>query len=60
MCGIIGVTGEADAVTLILGALQQLEYRGYDSAGMAMVVDGEVWSRAGRPAGPTRWPSSAS
>jgi glucosamine--fructose-6-phosphate aminotransferase (isomerizing) len=43
MCGIIGVTGEADAVTLILGALQQLEYRGYDSAGMAMVVDGEVW-----------------
>jgi glutamine---fructose-6-phosphate transaminase (isomerizing) len=43
MCGIIGVTGEADAVSLILGALHQLEYRGYDSAGLAMVVDGEVW-----------------
>ena len=43
MCGIIGVTGEADAVPLLLGALHQLEYRGYDSAGVAMVVDGEIW-----------------
>ena len=43
MCGIIGVTGEADAVPLLLGALHQLEYRGYDSAGVAMVVDGGVW-----------------
>ena len=39
MCGIIGVTGETDAVPLLLGALHQLEYRGYDSAGIAMVVD---------------------
>jgi glutamine---fructose-6-phosphate transaminase (isomerizing) len=43
MCGIIGVTGEADAVSIIVGALHQLEYRGYDSAGMAMVADGELW-----------------
>ena len=43
MCGIIGVTGEADAVPLILGALHQLEYRGYDSAGIAMVADGSIW-----------------
>jgi len=43
MCGIIGVTGEADAIPLLLGALHQLEYRGYDSAGVAMVVDGSVW-----------------
>jgi glutamine---fructose-6-phosphate transaminase (isomerizing) len=43
MCGIIGVTGEADAIPLLLGGLHQLEYRGYDSAGVAMVVDGEVW-----------------
>ncbi len=43
MCGIIGVTGEPDALPLILGALHQLEYRGYDSAGVAMVVDGELW-----------------
>jgi glutamine---fructose-6-phosphate transaminase (isomerizing) len=38
MCGIIGVTGEADAIPVILGALHQLEYRGYDSAGVALVV----------------------
>ncbi|HXB36740.1 MAG TPA: hypothetical protein VNU75_03470, partial [Acidimicrobiales bacterium] len=43
MCGIIGVTGEADALPLLLGALHQLEYRGYDSAGVAMVADGSVW-----------------
>jgi glutamine---fructose-6-phosphate transaminase (isomerizing) len=39
MCGIIGVTGETDAVPLLLGALHQLEYRGYDSAGVALVVE---------------------
>jgi glucosamine--fructose-6-phosphate aminotransferase (isomerizing) len=43
MCGIIGVTGEADALPLLLGALHQLEYRGYDSAGVAVVADGNVW-----------------
>ena len=43
MCGIIGVTGEADALPVLLGGLHQLEYRGYDSAGVALVVDGGVW-----------------
>src|SRR5579872_4317142 len=43
MCGIIGVTGEADALPLLLGALHQLEYRGYDSAGVAVVAEGTVW-----------------
>jgi len=43
MCGIIGVTGEPDALPLILGALHQLEYRGYDSAGVALVVDRAIW-----------------
>jgi glucosamine--fructose-6-phosphate aminotransferase (isomerizing) len=43
MCGIIGVTGEPDALPVILGALHQLEYRGYDSAGVALVVDGDIW-----------------
>jgi glucosamine--fructose-6-phosphate aminotransferase (isomerizing) len=43
MCGIIGVTGEPDAVPLLLGALHQLEYRGYDSAGLAMVMDDGLW-----------------
>jgi glucosamine--fructose-6-phosphate aminotransferase (isomerizing) len=43
MCGIIGVTSQRDALPLILGALHRLEYRGYDSAGVALVVDGEIW-----------------
>jgi glutamine---fructose-6-phosphate transaminase (isomerizing) len=43
MCGIIGVTGESDAIPLLLGALHQLEYRGYDSAGVALVADGAIW-----------------
>jgi glucosamine--fructose-6-phosphate aminotransferase (isomerizing) len=43
MCGIIGVTGRVDAVPLLLGALHQLEYRGYDSAGIAVVADGTIW-----------------
>ncbi len=43
MCGIFGATGEDDALPLILEALQRLEYRGYDSAGVALVVDGNLW-----------------
>jgi glucosamine--fructose-6-phosphate aminotransferase (isomerizing) len=43
MCGIIGVTGEPDALPVILAALHQLEYRGYDSAGVALVSNGEIW-----------------
>ena len=38
MCGIIGVTGEPDALGVILAALHKLEYRGYDSAGVALVA----------------------
>jgi glucosamine--fructose-6-phosphate aminotransferase (isomerizing) len=43
MCGIIGYTGERDAAPLLLDGLQRLEYRGYDSAGIA-VLDGSVIS----------------
>jgi glucosamine--fructose-6-phosphate aminotransferase (isomerizing) len=43
MCGIIGVTGEPDALPLIIDALHRLEYRGYDSAGVGLVVDGGIW-----------------
>src|SRR5580658_2729844 len=43
MCGIIGVTGQPDALPLILGALHRLEYRGYDSAGVALVADSGIW-----------------
>jgi glucosamine--fructose-6-phosphate aminotransferase (isomerizing) len=37
MCGIIGYTGPRDAATLIYGGLKRLEYRGYDSAGIALL-----------------------
>ncbi|HEU5192061.1 MAG TPA: glutamine--fructose-6-phosphate transaminase (isomerizing) [Methylomirabilota bacterium] len=39
MCGIIGYVGELDATEVILDGLKRLEYRGYDSAGLA-VLDG--------------------
>ena len=42
MCGIIGVTGAADALDILLDGLERLEYRGYDSAGVALVKAGEV------------------
>ncbi|MGH9300011.1 MAG: glutamine--fructose-6-phosphate transaminase (isomerizing), partial [Acidimicrobiales bacterium] len=37
MCGIIGVTGTADALKILTGGLRLLEYRGYDSAGVALL-----------------------
>ena len=40
MCGIVGVTGAEDAWPILLKGLQRLEYRGYDSAGIAL-ADGE-------------------
>jgi glucosamine--fructose-6-phosphate aminotransferase (isomerizing) len=40
MCGIIGYTGDRDAAPILLDGLQRLEYRGYDSAGIA-VLDGD-------------------
>ncbi|MBI2862012.1 MAG: glutamine--fructose-6-phosphate transaminase (isomerizing) [Chloroflexi bacterium] len=42
MCGIIGYVGHRDAGTLILEGLRRLEYRGYDSAGLAVIVDGQI------------------
>ncbi len=40
MCGIVGVIGEADAAPRIIEGLRRLEYRGYDSAGLATLVNG--------------------
>ncbi|MHB8335715.1 MAG: glutamine--fructose-6-phosphate transaminase (isomerizing) [Acidimicrobiales bacterium] len=43
MCGIIGVVGSSDTLAILLEGLQRLEYRGYDSAGIALVRSGETW-----------------
>ncbi|MCU0580266.1 MAG: class II glutamine amidotransferase, partial [Desulfobacterota bacterium] len=40
MCGIIGYLGPKDAVEVIFQGLQRLEYRGYDSAGIAVIRNG--------------------
>jgi glucosamine--fructose-6-phosphate aminotransferase (isomerizing) len=45
MCGIIGITGSEAAAPLLLAALERLEYRGYDSAGIATLVGGEILRR---------------
>jgi glutamine---fructose-6-phosphate transaminase (isomerizing) len=45
MCGIVGVVGREAAAPRLLEALRRLEYRGYDSAGIATLVDGAVERR---------------
>ncbi|MEM8948920.1 MAG: glutamine--fructose-6-phosphate transaminase (isomerizing) [Pseudomonadota bacterium] len=45
MCGIIGILGRQSASPLLLDALKRLEYRGYDSAGIATLVDGRIERR---------------
>ena len=42
MCGIIGYIGPKPVVPIILDGLRRLEYRGYDSAGVAVVHDGAI------------------
>ena len=45
MCGIVGYVGEKQAAPILLDGLSKLEYRGYDSAGVAVVIliNREIW-----------------
>ncbi|WP_373049870.1 glutamine--fructose-6-phosphate transaminase (isomerizing) [Thalassovita aquimarina] len=45
MCGIVGVLGEHEAAPILVDALKRLEYRGYDSAGIATVNNGHLSRR---------------
>jgi len=45
MCGIIGIIGKREVAPLLLEALRRLEYRGYDSAGVATLVNGGIERR---------------
>lgn len=57
MCGIVGYVGQQPACAVVMAALRRMEYRGYDSSGVALVNgDGTltVSRRAGRLANPRR------
>jgi len=67
MCGIVGAVAERDVLPILVEGLRRLEYRGYDSAGVAVINGGasigrvrvSARSRAGpKPRGesPPRWP----
>jgi glutamine---fructose-6-phosphate transaminase (isomerizing) len=45
MCGIVGAISSQQAAPIILDSLQRLEYRGYDSAGIATLVNGHIERR---------------
>jgi glucosamine--fructose-6-phosphate aminotransferase (isomerizing) len=45
MCGIIGIIGKSEVAPLLIDGLRRLEYRGYDSAGIATLVDGRIERR---------------
>ena len=42
MCGIVGYVGDRQAADFLLEGLAKLEYRGYDSAGIAVYHDGKI------------------
>jgi glucosamine--fructose-6-phosphate aminotransferase (isomerizing) len=50
MCGIVGYLGQYKATNLLLNGLRRLEYRGYDSAGLSVIEDGNIktYKKAGK------------
>ena len=50
MCGIVGFVGDQSALDVVVDGLRRLEYRGYDSAGVALITGGELFAekRAGK------------
>lgn len=53
MCGIVGYIGNKSGTKIVLDGLEALEYRGYDSAGLALIEDGQskVYKQVGRVSG---------
>ena len=45
MCGIIGILSQKEVAPRLVEGLKRLEYRGYDSAGIATLVDGQIEKR---------------
>ncbi|MFA6614322.1 MAG: glutamine--fructose-6-phosphate aminotransferase, partial [Endomicrobiia bacterium] len=45
MCGIVGYIGSENSADIVYAGLEKLEYRGYDSAGIAVITNGEIQTR---------------
>ncbi len=48
MCGIVGIVGKSNVASSLVEGLRRLEYRGYDSAGIATLIDGQIVRRRAR------------
>ena len=55
MCGIVGYVGPKEVVPVIIEGLRRLEYRGYDSAGIAVGCAGQALEFAARLASCATW-----